>query len=48
MRLTEGRGVNVVLNSLTGVLAEKTLSIVSKGGCFLEVGKRNTLAADVS
>ena len=47
MRLTKGLGVNIVLNSLTGVLAEKTLSIVSKGGCFLEVGKRNTLAADV-
>ena len=47
MRLTKGLGVNIALNSLTGVLAEKTLSIVSKGGCFLEVGKRNTLAADV-
>ena len=47
MRLTKGLGVDIVLNSLTGVLAEKTLSIVSKGGCFLEVGKRNTLAADV-
>ncbi len=47
MRLTKGLGVNIVLNSLTGALAEKTLSIVSKGGCFLEVGKRNTLAADV-
>jgi acyl carrier protein len=47
MRLTNGLGIDIVLNSLTGVLAEKTLSIVSKGGCFLEVGKRNTLAADV-
>jgi 3-oxoacyl-(acyl-carrier-protein) synthase/NADPH:quinone reductase-like Zn-dependent oxidoreductase/acyl carrier protein len=46
MRLTEGCGVDVALNSLTGALAEGTLSVVSKGGCFLEVGKRNTLSAD--
>jgi acyl transferase domain-containing protein/NADPH:quinone reductase-like Zn-dependent oxidoreductase/acyl carrier protein len=46
MRLTDGRGVGVVLNSLTGALAEKTLSILSKGGYFLEVGKRNTLGVD--
>jgi len=44
MRLTAGRGVDVVLNSLTGALAEKTLSIVARGGCFLEVGKRDTLS----
>jgi NADP-dependent 3-hydroxy acid dehydrogenase YdfG/acyl carrier protein len=43
MRLTSGRGVDVVLNSLTGLLAEKTLSVLAKGGCFLEVGKRDTL-----
>ncbi len=47
MRLTGGRGVDVVLNSLTGVLAEKTLSIMAKGGRFLEVGKRDTLSREV-
>ena len=46
MRLTAGRGVDIVLNSLTGVLAEKTLSIVATGGCFLEVGKRDTLSRE--
>jgi NADPH:quinone reductase-like Zn-dependent oxidoreductase/acyl carrier protein len=46
LRLTAGRGVDVVLNSLTGALAEKTLSIVARGGCFLEVGKRDTLTRE--
>ena len=32
MRLTGGRGVDVVLNSLTGVLAERRLSVWSYGG----------------
>jgi acyl transferase domain-containing protein/acyl carrier protein len=48
MRVTGGRGIDVVLNSLTGQLAEKTLGVVSHGGRFLEVGKRETLStADV-
>jgi len=46
MRVTNSRGVDVVLNSLTGQLAEKTLSILSTGGRFLEVGKRDTLSAE--
>jgi acyl transferase domain-containing protein/NADPH:quinone reductase-like Zn-dependent oxidoreductase/acyl carrier protein len=46
LRLTAGRGVDVVLNSLTGELAEKTLSILVRGGCFLEVGKRDTLTSE--
>ncbi len=47
MRLTTGRGVDVVLNSLTGVLAEKTLSVLANGGRFLEVGKRETLSPEL-
>jgi phthiocerol/phenolphthiocerol synthesis type-I polyketide synthase C len=47
LRLTQGRGVGVVLNSLTGELAERTLAIVAQGGRFLEVGKRDTLSATV-
>lgn len=43
MRLTEGRGVDVVLNSLTGALADATLSVLSPSGRFLEVGKRDVL-----
>jgi NADPH:quinone reductase-like Zn-dependent oxidoreductase/NADP-dependent 3-hydroxy acid dehydrogenase YdfG/acyl carrier protein len=46
LRLTGGRGVDVVLNSLTGSLAEITLSLLAKGGRFLEVGKRETLSRD--
>jgi acyl transferase domain-containing protein/NADPH:quinone reductase-like Zn-dependent oxidoreductase/acyl carrier protein len=44
--LTGGSGVDVVLNSLTGVLAEKTLSVLAHGGRFLEVGKRDTLSPE--
>jgi acyl transferase domain-containing protein/NADPH:quinone reductase-like Zn-dependent oxidoreductase/acyl carrier protein len=43
MRLTDGRGVDVVLNSLTGDLADATLSVLSQSGRFLEVGKRDVL-----
>jgi NAD(P)-dependent dehydrogenase (short-subunit alcohol dehydrogenase family)/acyl carrier protein len=46
MRLTGGRGVDVVLNSLTGALAEETLSVLVYGGRFLEVGKRDTLSPE--
>jgi polyketide synthase 12/myxalamid-type polyketide synthase MxaB len=46
MRLTGGRGVDVVLNSLTGVLAKETLSVLVYGGRFLEVGKRDTLSPE--
>ncbi len=46
MRRTAGRGVDVVLNALTGALAEKTLSVVARGGRFLEVGKRDTLSRE--
>jgi 3-oxoacyl-(acyl-carrier-protein) synthase/NADPH:quinone reductase-like Zn-dependent oxidoreductase/acyl carrier protein len=46
MRLSGGSGVDVVLNSLTGVLAEKTLSVLAYGGRFLEVGKRDTLSLE--
>ncbi len=46
MRLTHGRGVAVVLNSLTGALAESTLSVLSTDGRFLEVGKRDVLTAE--
>jgi NADPH:quinone reductase-like Zn-dependent oxidoreductase/acyl carrier protein len=47
MRLTGGLGVDVVLNSLTGVLAEETLSVLAYGGRFLEVGKRDTLSPEL-
>ncbi len=46
MRLTHGRGVDVALNSLTGVLAESTLAVLATNGRFLEVGKRDVLTPE--
>ena len=42
---TDGRGVDVVLNSLTGDLRHRTLEIVAPGGRFVELGKRELLTA---
>lgn len=36
---TSGRGVTVVLNSLTGEFVEKSLSLLGPGGRFIEIGK---------
>lgn len=41
MQVTGGKGVNVVLNSLTDDFIPKSLSVLAEGGCFLEVGKRD-------
>ncbi|NER93850.1 MAG: SDR family NAD(P)-dependent oxidoreductase, partial [Symploca sp. SIO1B1] len=41
MAITQGQGVNIVLNSLTsGEFISKGLSIVSPGGRFVEIAKR--------
>jgi len=45
LQATAGRGVDVILNSLTGELAERNLSVLAPGGRLLEVGKRDTLSA---
>ncbi|HEY1807679.1 MAG TPA: SDR family NAD(P)-dependent oxidoreductase, partial [Acidobacteriaceae bacterium] len=45
LQATGGRGVDVILNSLTGDLAEKNLAVLASGGRLLEVGKRDTLSA---
>ena len=39
--VTGGRGVDIVLNSLSGRAIEKSLSILAIGGRFLEIGKRD-------
>jgi myxalamid-type polyketide synthase MxaB len=39
MTLTGGDGVNVVLNSLKGDYIPKNLSVLSKRGRFIEIGK---------
>jgi myxalamid-type polyketide synthase MxaB len=37
--LTNGDGVDVVMNSLTGELIEKSFEVLSPGGRFIEIGK---------
>jgi 8-amino-7-oxononanoate synthase len=39
MKLTEGKGVDILLNSLNGDFIPKNLEIMSKNGCFVEIGK---------
>lgn len=41
MRLTGGRGVDIVLNSLGGEAIPASLSVVTPGGHFVEIGKRD-------
>ena len=41
MTLTSGRGVDVVLNSLSGEALIKSLSVVAPLGRFIEIGKRD-------
>ena len=36
---TKGRGIDIVLNSLSGDFISKSFSCLSTGGCFLEIGK---------
>ncbi|KAJ8132252.1 hypothetical protein O1611_g1372 [Lasiodiplodia mahajangana] len=51
MRETKGRGVDVILNSLTGELLDASWRICADGGTMVEIGKRdivdrNTLAME--
>ncbi|MFB6888772.1 beta-ketoacyl synthase N-terminal-like domain-containing protein [Kitasatospora sp. NPDC056327] len=39
--LTDGRGVDVVLNSLTGEALRRGLALLAPGGRFVELGKRD-------
>ena len=41
MSLTDGEGIDVVLNSLAGEAIDKSLSVLRPGGRFLELGKRD-------
>jgi acyl transferase domain-containing protein/NADP-dependent 3-hydroxy acid dehydrogenase YdfG/acyl carrier protein len=43
---THGRGVDVVLNSLSGPLITEGLNALAPGGRFIEIGKRNVLTPD--
>lgn len=44
--LTNGAGVEVVLNSLAGEFIDASLQVLAKGGCFLELGKRGILSVE--
>lgn len=44
LKATNGRGVNVVLNSLAGPLLEASWKCVARFGRFLEIGKRDIQA----
>jgi acyl transferase domain-containing protein len=46
MRETGGRGVDIVLNSLAGEFIAKSVSVLSPGGRFLELGKRGILTRE--
>ncbi len=41
MQLTDGRGVDIVLNSLAGEFIAKSLSVLGPYGRFLEIGRRD-------
>jgi acyl transferase domain-containing protein/NADP-dependent 3-hydroxy acid dehydrogenase YdfG/acyl carrier protein len=41
LRFTNGRGVDVVLNSLAGAFQQKSLAICAPHGRFIEIGKRD-------
>jgi acyl transferase domain-containing protein/acyl carrier protein len=43
LELTGGQGVDVVLNSLAGEFIPKSLSLLRRGGRFLEIGKTGIL-----
>src|SRR5262249_56258442 len=44
MALTDGKGVDVVLNSLSGEAIDKNFSVLRAGGRFIEIGKSDIYA----
>ncbi|KAI0126592.1 putative polyketide synthase [Xylariales sp. AK1849] len=44
LRMTEGEGIDVVLNQLSGELLKETWRCIAMFGCFLEIGKRDIYA----
>jgi malonyl CoA-acyl carrier protein transacylase len=46
LQLTDGRGVDVVLNSLNGDFIPKSLETLSQGGRFVEIGKMGIWTAE--
>lgn len=46
MDATGGRGVNFVLNALSGDFIPASLSVLAEGGCFVEIGKTDEWNAE--
>jgi acyl transferase domain-containing protein/NADPH:quinone reductase-like Zn-dependent oxidoreductase/NAD(P)-dependent dehydrogenase (short-subunit alcohol dehydrogenase family) len=46
MARTDGHGVDLVLNALTGDLMEASFSVLARGGRFVEIGKRGLKSAE--
>lgn len=44
MEATDGRGVDIILNSLTGELLDESWRLVADGGTMVEIGKKDMLA----
>ena len=47
LEITQGGGVDVVLNCLSGEFVEASLALLARGGHFLEIGKTDIRDADV-
>lgn len=47
-RITDGAGVNVVLNSLAGEFIAASLGVTALGGRFVELGKRDILTTEAA
>ncbi|KAK3356488.1 reducing type I polyketide synthase [Lasiosphaeria hispida] len=43
LKITQGAGVDVILNSLTGDLLEESWRIIADGGTMVEIGKKDIL-----
>lgn len=43
MKMTRGKGVDVILNPLTGNLLEESWLCIADGGNIIEIGKRDML-----
>jgi NADPH:quinone reductase-like Zn-dependent oxidoreductase len=46
MNLTNGEGVDIVLNSLADEFIEKSVSVLAENGRFIEIGKRGIWSAE--
>lgn len=43
MKATNGRGVDVILNSLTGDMLHESWRCIAENGNFIEIGKKDML-----